>query len=58
MFSMLSSFKLIKPWSPPVKADLLTAASTLSLPAPTASFAFASAVFAAPFTFAALPPWL
>ena len=56
--STLSSFKLMKPWSPPVKADLAEAPSNFAFPAATASFALASASFAAPLTFAALSPWL
>jgi hypothetical protein len=60
MFSTLSSLRLMKPWSPPVKAlfgpALPAASSALSLAWP--PFALSSALCAASLTFCELSPWL
>jgi hypothetical protein len=48
--STLWSFRLMKPWSPPVKA--------LAAAAPIALFALSSALFAASLSCCVLPPWL
>lgn len=58
MFSILSNFKLMKPWSPPVNAAFPAIPSAFDLPFPTASLAFTSASLAAFLTFDALSPEL